>query len=158
VIALPPGPPYRRGDCILPSSGMTMGRCRSMWNNLQNAEERPGRKGLVKRIVVFVVLVEAVCAAVGLVRFEEALDFAALRRYFKYFNLRDQEDSGIYTFDSHNSNRYGAAGSGLAVGSVGGLVYYQDNGAERYSIQSQLALPQLITRGKMMLCYDVGGT
>lgn len=129
-----------------------------MWNNLQNAEERPGRKGLVKRIVVFVVLVVAVCAAVGLVLFQESLNFDALRRYFKYFNLRDQEDSGIYTFDSHNSNRYGAAGSGLAVGSVGGLVYYQDNGAERYSIQSQLALPQLITRGKMMLCYDVGGT
>ena len=129
-----------------------------MWNKLVDAQEHPKKKNLVRRIVVFVVIVAAVCSAVGLILFQESLNFDALRRWFKYFNIRDDGDYGIYSFDSHNSNRYGAAGSGLAVASVGGLIYYQDNGAERFSMQSQLELPQLITRGKYMLAYDVGGT
>lgn len=129
-----------------------------MWNNLKNPEERPSRRGLVKRIVVFAVVVVAVCSAVGLILFQESLNFDALRRWVKYFNIRDEGQQDLYHFDSHNSNRYGAAGSGLAVASVGGLTYYQDNGTERFSMQQQLELPQLLTAGKMMLAYDAGGT
>ena len=129
-----------------------------MWNNLKNPQERPSRSSLIKRIVVFAVVVVAVCSAVGLILFQDSVNFDALRRWVKYFNIRDEGEQDIYAFDSHNSNRYGAAGSGLAVASVGGLTYYQDNGVERFSIQQQLELPQLLTAGKMMLAYDVGGT
>ena len=129
-----------------------------MWNNLKNPQERPSRSSLVKRIVVFAVVVVAVCSAVGLILFQDSLNIDALRRWVKYFNIRDEGEQDIYAFDSHNSNRYGAAGSGLAVASVGGLTYYQDNGTERFSLQQQLELPQLLTAGKMMLAYDVGGT
>lgn len=129
-----------------------------MWNNLMDSDKRHDRKNIVKRIVVFVVIVIAVCSAVGLILFQESINFDALRRWVKYFNIRDEGTEDLYTFDAHNSNRYGACGNGLAVASVGGLVYYQENGNERFTIQSQLSLPQLCTAGKMMLAYDVGGT
>lgn len=129
-----------------------------MWNNLMDSDRRHDRKGLIKRIVIFAVIVVAVCSAVGLVLFQESINFDALRRWIKYFNIRDEGTQDLYTFDAHNSNRYGACGNGLAVASVGGLVYYQDNGTERFNLQSQLGLPQLCTAGKMMLAYDVGGT
>ena len=129
-----------------------------MWNNQSDTPAKPGRYGLIKRIVVFAVVVVAVCSAVGLFLFQESLNFDALRRWVKYFNIRDEGTEDLYLFDAHNSNRYGTAGSGLAVASVGGLVYYQDNGTERFSLQNQLSLPQLLTAGKMMLAYDAGGT
>lgn len=129
-----------------------------MWNNQSDTPAKPGRYGLIKRIVVFAVVVVAVCSAVGLFLFQESLNFDALRRWIKYFNIRDEGTEDLYLFDAHNSNRYGTAGSGLAVASVGGLVYYQDNGTERFSLQNQLSLPQLLTAGKMMLAYDAGGT
>ena len=99
-----------------------------MWNNQSDTPAKPGRYGLIKRIVVFAVVVVAVCSAVGLFLFQESLNFDALRRWVKYFNIRDEGTEDLYLFDAHNSNRYGTAGSGLAVASVGGLVYYQDNG------------------------------
>ena len=129
-----------------------------MWNNLKNPQERPSRSSLVKRIVVFAVVVVAVCSAVGLILFQDSLNIDALRRWVKYFNIRHEGEQDIYAFDSHNSKHYGAAGNGLAVASVGGLTYYQDNGTERFSLQQQLELPQILTAGKMMLAYDVGGT
>lgn len=129
-----------------------------MWNNQSDRPAASGRKTLVKRIVIFAVLVAAVCSAVGLILFQDSINFDALRRWVKYFNIRDEGTQDLYAFDAHNSNRYGSAGGGLAVASVGGLVYYQDNGVERFSLQSQLSLPQLRTAGKVMLAYDVGGT
>mgnify|MGYP001853141111 FL=1 len=50
-----------------------------MWNKLVDAQEQPKKKNLVRRIVVFVVIVAAVCSAVGLILFQESLNFGCRR-------------------------------------------------------------------------------
>ena len=120
-------------------------------------EQLPNRRGLWKKIVVFAVVVAAVCGLVALILFSDGLNLDSLRRWVKYMNVSGDGSYGVYTFDSHSSNRYESFGDGLAVASVSGLTVFDEQGEELFSLQKQMALPQLQVRGDLAMVYDVGG-
>ena len=120
-------------------------------------EPTPDHRGLWKKIVVFAVIVAAVCGLVALVLFTDGLNLDGLRRWVKYMNVGGDGSYGVYTFDAHSSNRYASFGDGLAVVSVSGLSAYDENGEELFVLQEQMELPQLQVSGDMALDYDVGG-
>ncbi len=119
-------------------------------------EQSPNRRGLWKKIVVFAVVVAAVCGLVALILFSDGLNLDSLRRWVKYMNVSGDGSYGVYTFDSHSSNRYESFGDGLAVASVSGLTVFDEQGEELFSLQKQMALPQLQVRGDLAMVYDVG--
>ena len=123
-----------------------------------NTDKIPDRRALVKKIVVFVVIVAAVCCSVALFLFNEGLNLDGLRRWGRYLTVRNDENFGVYSFDSHSSNRYEKMGDDLIVASIGGLSAYDKNGAERHVLQKPLELPQLLVSGNMAVAYDVGGS
>lgn len=114
-------------------------------------------KSHLKRILLFVVIIIAVCALVAVFVFRDALNLDGLRRWVKYLNVRGDGDYGTYTFDSHNSNQYASFAGGLAVASVGGLDTFDSKGEEAFLSQAQLELPQIQTGNKLVMVYDVGG-
>lgn len=120
-------------------------------------EQSPNRRGLWKKIVVFAVVVAAVCGLVALILFSDGLNLDSLRRWVKYMNVSGDGSYGVYTFDSHSSNRYESFDDGLAVASVSGLTVFDEQGEELFSLQKQMALPQLQVRGDLAMVYDVGG-
>lgn len=121
-----------------------------------NLEPMPERKGLVKKIVTFLVVIVAVLAFVSLVLFSDGLNLDSLRRMVKYLNV-DTGSYGYFVFDSHGSNQYAAVGDGLAVASVSGLEVYDKEGEEIFVLQKQMDLPQVQVRGELSMAYDVGG-
>ena len=120
-------------------------------------EQPSGHRGLWKKIVVFAVIVAAVCGLVALILFSDGLNLDSLRRWVKYMNVSGDGSYGVYSFDSHSSNRYESFGDGLAVASVSGLTVFGEQGEELFTMQKQMALPQLQVRGDLAVAYDVGG-
>jgi len=121
-------------------------------------EEMPEpKKGLFRKIALMVVSVSAVCGILALLLFSDGFNIDNLRRWVKYMNVSGNGTFGSYEFDSHSSNRYASFDNGLAVASVGGLDVYDENGEERFVLQEQLELPQLIVNDNLAMAYDVGG-
>ncbi len=119
-------------------------------------QKRP--KNLLRRILLLLGILLVVCAVVAAIVFRDALNMDGLRRWFRYFNVRDDGSYGQYTVDSHNSNRYASFDGGLAVASVGGLNTYDSRGGETTVAQAQMELPAIQTGGQLVMAYDVGGT
>ena len=62
-------------------------------------EQSPNRRGLWKKIVVFAVVVAAVCGLVALILFSDGLNLDSLRRWVKYMNVSGDGSYGVYSFD-----------------------------------------------------------
>lgn len=115
------------------------------------------KKGLVKKIILMAISLILVLGFVALFLFTDGLNIDTLRRWVKYMNVSDDGIYGMYAFDSHSSNRYASFDDGLAVASVSGLNVFDENGEERFVLQEQLELPQLMTSQDLAVAYDVGG-
>jgi len=123
-----------------------------------NPDQSPEpQKGLIKKMVLFSVVIAVVCSVLALFLFADGLNLDSIRRWVKYMNVSDSGTYGMYAFDSHGSNRYGQFDDGLAIASVSGLNTYDENGEERFVVQEQLALPQLLLNDDLAVAYDVGG-
>lgn len=118
---------------------------------------KPKRGRWITRILALLLLVIVVLGAVAIMLFPDALNADALRRWVKYLNVRTDENGGVYSFDSHNSNRYAGFDGGLAIASVGGLNVYTSDGREAIVSQGQLSLPVLQTGKDLAMTYDAGG-
>ena len=125
-----------------------------MWNKKSDGSSR----GWIKKIVAVILVVLVVCGIVALFLFPDTFNLDAMRRWVRYLNVRSNEEEGIFSFDSHNSNRYANYDDGLAVASVGGLNTYESDGREAVVSQGQLGLPAIQTGGDLVMAYDVGGT
>lgn len=120
-------------------------------------EKKHKQKLLLKRAVILLITIAAVCSLVALFLFGDGINLDSLRRWVKYMNVRDDGVYGSYSFDSHSSNRYGSVQDGLALASVSGVTLYGESGEEETNVQIQLSLPRLIARGEVAMAYDVGG-
>ena len=125
-----------------------------MWNKKNGTSAG----GLLKRIIAIVLIVFVICGIVAMILFPDALNVDAIRRWVRYLNVRSSGAEGIFSFDSHNSNRYANFDGGLAVASVGGLNTYEQDGREAIVSQGQLALPAIDAGGDLVMAYDVGGS
>lgn len=129
-----------------------------MSDNMTQFHSERHRKGLVRKILTVVLAVLLVLGILALILFPQELNLDALRRWFTYLNVRGDSSYGEYTFDAHNSNRYGVLEDGLAMASVGGLYGYGSDGSELVASQAQLDLPVLLSKGPNAIAYDAGGS
>lgn len=123
-----------------------------------NMEPVQERRPLVRKIVILAVIVAAVCCTLALFLFNDGLNLDTVRRWGKYFSVRNDESYGTFSFDSHSSNSYANFDSGMAVASVGGLSVYDMYGEERFVLQKQIDLPKLLVNHELAVAYDVGGS
>lgn len=122
-----------------------------------NGQEEPKRHLPARRIVIFTVVLIAVCSMLSLFLFHDGLNLDTVRRWGKYLFARTDEEFGTYSFDAHSSNRYENLEDGLVVASIGGLSMYDKDGDEVCVAQSKLEQPQLLVQGDMAVAYDVSG-
>ncbi len=116
------------------------------------------KRNLILRVLSLIVLVALVIGAVALVLFWDDMSLDGLRRFIKYLNVSQSEADGRFSYDQHSSNVYVAAGSGLAVASVGGLTLYDDNGDALYTVSSGMSSPAVSSGDDVTIAYDIGGT
>lgn len=128
-----------------------------MSNDSRIIPMHPNERGPLRKILALVAVVLAVCGVIALVLFGKNLNIDALRRWVRYWNVGDQDSTGLFEFDAHNSNRYANYNGGLAVASVGGLNTYRSDGQEAVVSQAQLSMPQIESCSQLVMAYDVGG-
>lgn len=121
--------------------------------------QQHGVKGwsVVKRIVVFLLLVVLVAGGVAAYVFRDALNLDALQRYVRYLNVSDDSKTGRFVYDESNSNQYANLSGGLAVASITGLSLYDKDGAETAAVHAAMSAPVIQTGGALALSYDAGG-
>ena len=117
----------------------------------------PQKKGLVKKILIFVLLAVLIAGGVAAYVFRDELNLDALQRYVRYLNVSDDSKTGRFTYDESNSNQYAGLSGGLAVASATGLSLYDKDGVETAAIQASMSVPVLKTGGELALAYDTGG-
>lgn len=129
-----------------------------MSDNVTQFDRDNHPQGLFRRILTISLLTVVVLGVLALVLFPEELNLDAMRRWFRYLNVRDDSSYGEYTFDAHNRNCYAQTADGLSVASVGGLYLYGPEGTELTSSQAQITLPVILSRGDYSMTYDAGGS
>jgi hypothetical protein len=128
-----------------------------MSDNMTQSYSGKQRKGLLRKILAISVTLLVVLGVLALILFPQELNLDAMRRWFRYLNVRGDSTYGEYVFDSHNSNRFASLEDGLAIASVGGLYGYGPDGTELIAEQAQLGLPVLRAEGPYAMAYDAGG-
>lgn len=128
-----------------------------MSDNVSQMHTPQGKK-LVRRILLFSLILLLVLGGCALYFFRDSINTDAMRRYFKYLNVTETSHTGHFSFDAHSGNRYAGLGDGLALASVSGVTVLDANGAEQASLQMQMSLPELRVGKDAALCFDAGGT
>lgn len=128
-----------------------------MSDNITEFETRKPNKGIVRRVLTLCLISLVVLGILAVILFPGELNLDAVRRWFRYLNVRGDGTYGEYSYDAHNSNRYGALGDGLVLASVGGLYGYDADGTELAEAQAQMSLPVLLSEGQLAMAYDAGG-
>lgn len=109
-------------------------------------------KALLRRLVIFLVIVLVITAAAALYAFR---DSPALKGLFS--GGREAALQKSFTFDGHASNRYEAVNGGFAVASVTGTAVYDADGDQVTLLQRPMTTPALQVGGQCVLSYDVAG-
>ena len=107
-----------------------------MSDNVSQMHTPQGKK-LLRRIVLFALILLLVLGGCALYIFRDSINTDAMRRYFKYLNVTETDSAGHFSFDAHSGNRYAGLGDGLALASVSGVTVLDANGAT-----GQSALPR----------------
>jgi len=129
-----------------------------MSDNVTRVEFRDKNKRPMRRILSFCVLTVVVLAAVCLILFRDAINVDGVRRFFTYFGTSGSSGFGTYTFDIHSGNVYGEFDESLALGTVGGLLLFDEHGNQVQNVQGSYANPALLTGRESVLLYDAGGS
>lgn len=117
----------------------------------------PQPKKLLGRILLFIGIAVFVLAIVAIIVFRDRLNFDAVGRYLKYLNVTDADQTGSFSYDAHNSNRYAGLDNGLCVASASGVSVFSGSGKLLAEHQMPMNAPCIQTGKKTALCYDVGG-
>ncbi len=128
-----------------------------MSDNVSQMHTPQGKK-LLRRIVLFALILLLVLGGCALYIFRDSINTDAMRRYFKYLNVTETDSTGHFSFDAHSGNRYAGLGDGLALASVSGVTVFGANGAEQAALQMPMSLPSLRVGKDAALCFDAGGT
>lgn len=117
----------------------------------------PRAWSVVKRIVVFVLLVALVAGATAAYVLRDQLNLDALARYVRYLNVSEDSKTGRFVYDESNSNQYATLSGGLAIASTAGLSLYDKDGTQTFAVQASMSTPVLKTGEQVALAYDAGG-
>ena len=130
-----------------------------IWNdNDGEEEERPARRGRLRRFLLFALVLLAVLGVVVVAAWRDGTGFDALHRLFAYGGAEEAASEVRYDYDSSESNRFAALGDALVVLSDTKLQVLGPDGQEIWSTPVKMAAPALESGGDMAVAYDVGGT
>ncbi len=120
-------------------------------------KNKPRRKGRVGRLVASLVLLGVLtAAAVYLVSTGGDLSADGFRRFFAGDN--GAPGATAFSFDAGLDPVFASLDGGLAVGSAGGLQYYDRFAQLVYDETFELSVPAVCVGGNMGAVYDIGGT
>lgn len=88
----------------------------------------------------------------------DVFDFDAIRRYFHYMGKREREGFGMIAFDAAGSNDYAPLGDGMALGTEGGLYYYDLSGTQQSMMLATVAGPRLIANDELAVFYTMNSS
>lgn len=111
-----------------------------------------------RRILLLAGVVLLTIVVLLFVLLPDVFDLDAIRRYFRYMGKRDREDFGMIAFEPNGTNDYVSLGDGLAVGTEGGLYYYDLDGEQQTMILATVAGPRMLARGKNALLYTMNSS
>lgn len=129
-----------------------------MSDNITKVEFGDKRRQIIRRVVSFCVLAAVITAAVCLVLFRDAINLDGVRRFFTYFGASGDSNYGAYTFDIHSGNVYAEFEDGLALGTIGGLLLFDEQGKQVQNVQGSYANPAVQAAEEHVLLYDAGGS
>ena len=111
-----------------------------------------------RRILILAVLALVLIAVLLFVLLPDVFDLDAIRRYFYYMGKRDRDGYGTVAFEAAGTNDYAPLGDGFAVGTEGGLYYYDLDGEQQTMVLATVAGPRLASNENMALLYTMNSS
>lgn len=111
-----------------------------------------------RRILLLIGLALIVVVVLLFVLFPDVFDMDAIRRYFRYMGKQNKDDFGYVSFDAGSGNAYESLGNGVALGTEGGLYFYDLDGQQTSMVQANVAAPRLLANRRMALLYSMGSS
>ena len=126
---------------------------------MKKMKARPGRPGLLLRLLTFLVTAALVLGAVFLVVNYEKLNFDALRRWFTYRSLGRSDSGQAESFPcaGGSANRLAPVNSDLLACSANTIRLYSGSGAVYVDEGVSLEHPAVDSAGSRAIAYDAGG-
>jgi len=133
-------------------------RTSDIWNDDDGEEQKPKKRGILRKILLFFGVLILVLAVVLVAAYRDGTGFDVLRRYLNHGSAESVGGGAVYRYDASPENRYALVGSRLAVLSETKLSLLDQTGGEVWSAQVGMPAPALQSNGSRAVAYDVGGT
>ena len=132
---------------------------KDIWNDDDGAKEPPKKRRMLRKFLIFLLVLIAVLGLVLVAAWRDGTGFDALRRYFAYGTEAVGGEKTVYRYDTDNTNRFARVGTGsLVILSDTSLRLLGPDGGEVWSANVKMNAPALGQGGGLAVAYDIGGT
>ena len=132
---------------------------KDIWNDDDGAKEPPKKRRMLRKFLIFLLVLIAVLGLVLVAAWRDGTGFDALRRYFAYGTEAVGGEKTVYRYDTDNTNRFARVGTGsLVILSDTSLRLLGPDGSEVWSANVKMNAPALGQGGGLAVAYDIGGT
>ena len=132
---------------------------KDIWNDDDGAKEPPKKRHMLRKFLIFLLVLIAVLGLVLVAAWRDGTGFDALRRYFAYGTEAVGGEKTVYHYDTDNTNRFARVGTGsLVILSDTSLRLLGPDGSEVWSANVKMNAPALGQGGGLAVAYDIGGT
>ena len=132
---------------------------KDIWNDDDGAKEPPKKRHMLRKFLIFLLVLIAVLGLVLVAAWRDGTGFDALRRYFAYGTEAVGGEKTVYRYDTDNTNRFARVGTGsLVILSDTSLRLLGPDGSEVWSANVKMNAPALGQGGGLAVAYDIGGT
>ena len=132
---------------------------KDIWNDDDGAKEPPKKRRMLRKFLIFLLVLIAVLGLVLVAAWRDGTGFDALRRYFAYGTEAVGGEKTVYRYDTDNTNRFARVGTGsLVILSDTSLRLLGPDGSEGWSANVKMNAPGLGQGGGLAVAYDIGGT
>ena len=132
---------------------------KDIWNDDDGAKEPPKKRRMLRKFLIFLLVLIAVLGLVLVAAWRDGTGFDALRRYFASGTEAVGGEKTVYRYDTDNTNRFARVGTGsLVILSDTSLRLLGPDGSEVWSANVKMNAPALGQGGGLAVAYDIGGT
>ena len=124
------------------------------------AKKTKKKRGLLFRVLSFVIMTALVLGGVALVVYRDELNIDALRRAIAYRKLERSAtgQSTEFQYEEDTSNRFDTYRGGLLVASTTNIQLFAQSGSVLFSENIFMSDPALCTTDNYAVVYDIGGS
>lgn len=84
---------------------------KDIWNDDDGAKEPPKKRRMLRKFLIFLLVLIAVLGLVLVAAWRDGTGFDALRRYFAYGTEAVGGEKTVYRYDTDNTNRFARVGT-----------------------------------------------